>query len=82
MVIVSTSFVGCCISLLNIKNNCCLLALYFTLVLMLLLLKLSICVFIIIWPKYLGLKLNASESVKVLQGSYGVPGFEKYTVGM
>lgn len=82
MIIISISFIGCCISLLNVNNHCCLLAMYFVMILLLLLVKFAVCIVITIWPKFLGLKLNATESVKVLQGKYGVPGFEKYTVGM
>ena len=44
--------------------------------------KFGICVLITLWPQCLGLKLNATQMVKVLQGSYGVPGFEQYTVAM
>lgn len=45
-------------------------------------LKFSLCIVITLWPQSLGLNFNATEMVKILQGSYGVPGFEAYTVAM
>lgn len=79
MIIVSVSFLGYWTSLLS---NYCLLTSYFVMVLLLLLFKFSVCVVITIWPQCLGLNLNATEMVKILQGSYGVPGYEQYTVAM
>lgn len=79
MIIVSISFIGYWTALLD---NCCLLASYFVMVLMLLVVKFGVCIVVTIWPQCLGLNLNATEMVKILQGSYGVPGSEQYTVAM
>lgn len=79
MMIVMISFIGYWTALFN---NFCLLAFYFIMVLLLLMIKFALCVVITIWPQCLGLNLNATEMVKILQGSYGVPGFEQYTVAM
>lgn len=79
MLIVSISFVGYWTALLN---NCCLLSTYFVMVLFLLLIKFALCIVITIWPQSLGLNLNVTEMVKILQGSYGVPGLEQYTVAL
>lgn len=79
MIIVSISFIGYWTALLT---NCCLLALYFIMVLLLLVVKFSVCVIITIWPQSLGLNFNGTEMVKTLQGSYGVPGFEQYSLAL
>lgn len=79
MMMVMITFIGYWTALLN---NFCLLAFYFIMVLLLLMIKFAMCVVITIWPQLLGLNLNATEMVKILQGSYGVPGFEQYTVAM
>lgn len=79
MLIVSISFVGYWTALLN---NCCLLASYFIMVLLLLVLKFSVCIIITIWPQSLGLNFNGTEMVRALQGSYGVPGFEQYSIAL
>lgn len=79
MFIVIVTFIGYWTAMLN---NCCLLTFYFVLILMLLLFKFAVCIVIAIWPQCLGLNTNATEMVKVLQGSYGVPGMEQYTVAM
>lgn len=79
MLMVSITFIGYWTSLLN---SWCLLSLYFVLVLFLLLIKFAVCIVITLWPQFLGLNLNATEMVKIMQGSYGVPGSEHYTVAM
>lgn len=79
MLIVTISFVGYWTAMLN---NYCLLTSYFIMVLFLLMIKFGLCIVITLWPQCLGLNLNATEMVKILQGSYGVPGFEQYTVAM
>jgi Tetraspanin family len=79
MLIVSISFVGYWTALLN---NCCLLSTYFVMVLLLLMIKFALCIIITIWPQSLGLNLNVTEMVKILQGSYGVPGLEQYSVAL
>lgn len=79
MIIISVSILGYWTSMLN---NCCLLASYFVMVLFLLMVKFSVCIVITIWPQCLGLNLNATEMVKILQAKYGVPGYEQYTVAM
>lgn len=79
MLIVSISFVGYWTALLN---NCCLLASYFIMVLFLLVVKFSVCIIITIWPQSLGLNFNGTEMVRTLQGSYGVPGFEQYSIAL
>jgi Tetraspanin family len=79
MLIVSISFVGYWTALLN---NCCLLSTYFAFVLLLLLIKFALCIVITVYPQSLGLNLNVTEMVKILQGSYGVPGHEQYTVAL
>jgi Tetraspanin family len=79
MFIVSISLIGYWTALLN---NCCLLSAYFTLVLLLLLLKFALCIVITVYPQSLGLNMNVTEMVKILQGSYGVPGQEHYTVAL
>lgn len=79
MLIISITFIGYWVTLLN---NCCLLTFYFFMVLLLLLIKFGICIVITVWPQSLGLKMNGTEMVRILQGSYGVPGSEKYTVAM
>lgn len=79
MVIVTITFLGYWTAMLN---NYCLLTFYFVLVLMLLLFKFAVCIIITILPQCLGLNMNATEMVKVLQGSYGVPGMEQYTIAM
>lgn len=50
---------------------------YFLVVLLLLLIEFSACLMIAVWPQCLGLNLDASIMVKVLQGGYGVPGKEQ-----
>lgn len=80
MIIISfVLFVGCWTSFMN---NCCLLSTYFIMILSLLLTKFAICVIIAMWPQCLGLNVSVTEMVRVMQGSYGVPGFEQYTVAM
>lgn len=79
MTIISISFIGYWTSLFN---NCLLLTSYFIMVLMLLIVKFGACIVITIWPQCLGLNLNATEMVKILQGSYGVPGNEHYTIAV
>lgn len=79
MLIVSISFVGYWTALLN---NCCLLASYFIMVLFLLVVKFSVCIIITIWPQSLGLNFNGTEMVRTLQGSYGVPGYEQYSIAL
>lgn len=44
---------------------------------MLLLIEFSVCLMITLWPQCLGLNLDASVMVKVLQAGYGVPGKEQ-----
>lgn len=46
-------------------------------VLLLLLIEFSVCLMITLWPQCLGLSLDASVMVKVLQAGYGVPGKEQ-----
>lgn len=50
---------------------------YFLVVLLLLLIEFSICLMITLWPQCLGLNLDASVMVRVLQAGYGVPGKEQ-----
>lgn len=45
--------------------------------LFLLLIEFSICLMITIWPQCLGLNLDETLMVKVLQANYGVPGKEQ-----
>lgn len=79
MMILTISFIGFWTAVLD---NCCLLSFYFIMVLVLLMIKFSLCFAIILYPQCLGLNLNVTEMVKALQGSYGVPGLEQYTVAM
>lgn len=79
MMIITISFIGFWTTFFN---NCCLLSFYFIMIMFLVLLKFFFCIVITVWPQFLGMKLNATEMVKILQGKYGVPGFEKYTVAM
>lgn len=76
MMIVTISFIGYWTAILN---NYCLLTFYFIMVILLLISKFGVCAVIFLWPQYLGLNLNSTEMVKVLQEIYGVPGFESYT---
>lgn len=50
---------------------------YFLVVMLLLLIEFSACLMITLWPQCLGLNLDASVMVKVLQAGYGVPGNEQ-----
>lgn len=50
---------------------------YFLVVLMLLLIEFGVCLMITLWPQCLGLNLDETIMVKVLQGGYGVPGKEQ-----
>lgn len=50
---------------------------YFLVVMLLLLIEFSVCLMITLWPQCLGLNLDASIMVKVLQAGYGVPGKEQ-----
>lgn len=55
---------------------------YFLIVLFLLIIEFGVCLLITLWPQCLGLNLDESIMVKVLQGSYGVPGKEQLTAAM
>lgn len=55
---------------------------YFLVVLILLLLEFSCCLLVTMWPQCLGLTLDETLMVKVLQGSYGVPGKEQLTAAI
>lgn len=50
---------------------------YFLVVLSLLLIEFTFCSMVTVWPQCVGLNLDESLMVKVLQSSYGVPGKEQ-----
>lgn len=50
---------------------------YFLVVLSLLLIEFTFCSMVTIWPQCVGLHMDESLMVKVLQSSYGVPGKEQ-----
>lgn len=50
---------------------------YFLVVLSLLLVEFTFCSMATVWPQCIGLNLDESVMVKVLQSSYGVPGKEQ-----
>lgn len=76
-VIISLSMLGCWAAYMN---TYCFLTFNFILVLILLLIEFSICLIVTLWPQCLGLNVNVSKMVKLLQGNYGVPGHEQFTV--
>ncbi len=78
-VIISISMMGCWSSYVN---TYCVLTVHFLLILLLLVIEFGICVVVTIWPNCLGLNLNVTRMVKLLQGNYGVPGNEQFTVAM
>ncbi|XP_020716621.1 CD151 antigen isoform X1 [Ceratitis capitata] len=55
------------------------LGFYFLAVVILFLTESMICLAIILWPHCLGITLDESKMVKILQGFYGVPGKEQLT---
>lgn len=63
-------------------NTYCFLTLYFLTTVILLLLESAACLAITIWPQCLGLNLDETKMVKAMQGSYGVPGREQFTIAM
>lgn len=64
-----------------LHTYCC-LSLYFSSVVVLLLAELLACLAITLWPDCLGISLDESKMVKILQGNYGVPGKEQFTNAM
>lgn len=50
---------------------------YFLAVLLLLLFESSFCSIVAVWPQCLGLNLDESVMVKILQSNYGIPGKEQ-----
>lgn len=50
---------------------------YFLVVLSLLLVEFAFCSMATVWPQCIGLSLDESVLVKLLQSSYGVPGKEQ-----
>ncbi|XP_039957207.1 uncharacterized protein LOC120772576 isoform X2 [Bactrocera tryoni] len=62
----------------SLDTYCC-LSLYFLSVVVLLLAQLLVCLAITLWPHCLGISLDESKMVKVLQGNYGMPGKEQFT---
>ncbi|XP_037950773.1 tetraspanin-8-like [Teleopsis dalmanni] len=63
-------------------NTYCCLSLYFLAVVVLLLAESVACLAITLWPHCLGISLDESKMVKALQGNYGVPGKEQFTIAM
>ncbi|XP_053966319.1 tetraspanin-11 [Anastrepha ludens] len=64
-----------------LHTYCC-LSLYFLAVVVLLLAESMVCLAITLWPHCLGISLDESKMVKTLQGNYGVPGKEQFTIAM
>ncbi|XP_017472020.1 PREDICTED: tetraspanin-11 [Rhagoletis zephyria] len=64
-----------------LHTYCC-LSLYFLAVIVLLLAESMVCLAITLWPHCLGITLDESKMVKALQGNYGVPGKEQFTIAM
>lgn len=69
------------ISLIGYWTSCVanypLLFVYFLLIILLLVFQFCACAVIITWPQFLGLNVNATQMVRVLQGNYGVPNHEQ-----
>lgn len=63
-------------------NTYCFFSLYFLTVVILLLAESVVCLAITLWPHCLGISLDETKMVKALQGNYGVPGKEQFTVAM
>jgi hypothetical protein len=79
MVIAFVSFIGFWTACMTSYP---LLTVYFLLIIMLLLLQFIGCAAIITWPQFLGLNVNATQMVRILQGNYGVPNHEQWTIAM
>ncbi|XP_055838953.1 uncharacterized protein LOC129906975 isoform X2 [Episyrphus balteatus] len=58
------------------------LGFYFSAVALLLLAESVVCLALTLWPHCLGISLDAIEMVKALQGNYGIPGKEQFTIAM
>ncbi|XP_065367530.1 uncharacterized protein Tsp68C [Calliphora vicina] len=63
-------------------NTYCCLSFYFLTVVVLLLAESVVCLAITLWPHCLGISLDETKMVKALQGNYGVPGREQFTIAM
>ncbi|XP_075168673.1 tetraspanin 68C [Haematobia irritans] len=63
-------------------NTYCCLSFYFLTVVILLLAESVVCLAITLWPHCLGISLDETKMVKALQGNYGVPGREQFTIAM
>ncbi|XP_055310872.1 tetraspanin-11 isoform X2 [Sitodiplosis mosellana] len=63
-------------------SNYFVLSIYFLIVLCWLLVEFSFCSMAAVWPQCIGLSLDESLMVKMLQSSYGVPGKEQLTASI
>jgi len=63
-------------------NTYCYLSIYFLMVVILLLAESVVCLSITLWPHCLGISLDESKIVKSLQGFYGLPGKEQFTIAI
>ncbi|KAL7012074.1 hypothetical protein ACKWTF_014616 [Chironomus riparius] len=79
MVIAFISFIGFCTSCMSSYP---LLVFYFLLIVMLLIIQFLGGVVVITKPQFLGLNVNTTQMVRILQGTYGVPNHEQWTIAM
>ncbi|KAL9703454.1 hypothetical protein quinque_006972 [Culex quinquefasciatus] len=79
LIAITAALLGCWASCMN---TYCVLTIYFLIILSLLIGEFGVCLMITAWPQCLGLNLDETAMVKVLQGSYGVPGHEQFTAAM